>query len=161
MTHVTKSTAHKDPVAPEGRLMRVVDAIDHAVDSHLPQTPDAIHRRKVALRTIGTLAAFAVGAGAYGVIPHKIESETVTVKQDESISKVLQEAQAKAAAENPKIDPADTSYIDAAYRLQHEQEVNGQGGYVKPGQQVEVDFARNWYGWNTVSAHVLPDSSKQ
>ena len=141
--------------------MRAVDAIDHVIDSHLPQSQEAIRRRKITVRAIGTAATIAVAVGAYGAIPHKIESEKITVGQDEAISDVLQKAQAKAAAENPKIDPADTSYVAAAYELQHDQEVNGQGGYVKPGQEVEVDYAQNWYGKNTVSAHVLPDNNKQ
>ncbi len=157
------SIASKSPrtgIATEGRLMRAVDTMDRAIDSRLPQSQDAIHRRRIAVRAIGGAMVVAVAVAGYGVIPKKVESEKVTVEQGDSISDVLQKAQVKAAADNPNISPIDTSYVSAAYALEHEQEVNGQAGHIKPGQEIEVDYAQNWYGKNAVSARVLPDNPK-
>lgn len=157
---MNKTAAQVTHESAESPLMRAVDAIDKAIDSRLPQSKDALHRRKIAVRALGGAVAVAVTVAGYGAIPRQIESEEVTVQQGEAISDVLGRAQEQAAADNPRIDPTDTSYIDAAYALEHDQEVTGHQGYIKPGQKIEVDYARNWYGHDSVSAHVLPDSDK-
>jgi|GEM_PF-6141052 hypothetical protein len=118
-------------------------------------------RHKLLRRVVAPIATVAIAVvGVHGITPKSIQDETVTVQPGEGISDALLRAQQEAAADNPKIDPADTAYIGAADSLEHELEITGQGGYIHPGQEIDVHFSRNGFGRNYVDAVVVPEEQQ-
>lgn len=135
-------------------MKRINDTLDAQLNKDAEM--GITRRQKLLRRVIAPIAVFAfVAVGAYELTPRPVQEETVTVQPGEGISDALLRAQQEAAADNPKIDPADTTYIGAAYSLKHELEITGQEGYVHSGQELDVLYSQNGLGRKYVDASVV------
>jgi len=122
--------------------MKTVDRIDAAIDAKLPQSDEAIKRRKN--RILKPLAVVALVAAAAGTIEGLKAIDTATVKTIHSVTETMPDggnyiSLAKQAVIDLGLNPNDYNTIRIG------QEVTGSAN-PQPGEVVTFNEQQHWYG---------------
>jgi hypothetical protein len=142
MTNEKPSAARRH----QSSLLTIADKVDRFVDARLPQSPEAVRRRKITVRSLGASTALAVTVGVAGAtIPIEQGLTTTTVQTGDSYEGAVKRGQEAIAQKNPSVDPSNPAYIPAAAELQHEFMV-GPGRQTQAGDQIDVRVTNTFFG---------------